>query len=150
MMTMKLVSPVVIIEPEQGEIRFYFDDHNGVLEITDGSHIDLRGSFGQISFFGYMTQYQQCSPQKVAISGAGTIGPLFLHIPCALVDLADGIQLIGAAIVGNWEAEQNSNLLVPPDALQIIREKYDISFAAEGATEEFAAVGASRWDLIQK
>ena len=96
-----------------------------------------------------MTQYGQCSPQKIAISGVETIGPLFIHSPCSLVDLADGIQIIGAAIVDNWEADENSNLLVPPDASQIMRDKYDISFGSKEVGSEFAALGTNRWTLIQ-
>lgn len=149
MQTIQFSSGQLNIDPGAGDIRFYFDDWTSVFELSSNHFTNLGGDFGQIAFFGHMTQYNQCSPQKVAFSGKETIGPLFLHLPCATVDLAPGIEVIGTAIVDNWNAENNSNLLVPPNALQIMKQKYGISVSTNQTTEEFAAVGAKDWSLIQ-
>jgi hypothetical protein len=148
--TLLLASGTMIVAPINGEIRFYFDDPFASFEITNGNHIDIRGAFGQVAFFGYQTDVGLCSPQKFAFSGAGAVGPMFLHLPCALADLAPGTQVIGTAIVNNWDAEKNSNLLVPPNALEVMQTVYNLSSSTLQDSEEFAAVGTNRSTLIQR
>jgi hypothetical protein len=86
----------------------------------------------------------------VNISGNGTLGTLLLHMPCWDVNLSGNVQITGSAIVKNWNTSGNKNaLIIPPDASQIMEEKYNISLSRGDDVREFAAIGTNRWNLVQ-
>ena len=117
-----------------------------------GNSIVDSGSlkFGQVAIFGSAAWPWNCSSRQVNISGNGTLGSLLLHMPCWDVNLSGNVQITGSAIVKNWNTSGNKNaLIVPPDASQVMNEKYNISFAGGNDVREFAAIGTNRWNLIQ-
>ena len=62
--------------------------------------------------------------------------------------LSGNVDIVGAAIVKSWRAAGDSDLIVPPDAAQIMNDQYNISLG-EDSGREFAALGTNRWTLIQ-
>ena len=142
----QIVGGKVNINPGEGEIRFYLEGQ--IVSINTNNFINSDGQFGQVAFFGQEGGPWGCTPQSFNLSGRENFGPIFLHMPCTDVPLSGDVDIIGAAIVGNWRAAGNSDLIVPPDAAQVMNDQYNISLGeAEGT--EFAALGTNRWRLIQ-
>ena len=135
--------------PEEGDIRLYVEGQQ--INLSGNSIVDAGSlSFGQVAIFGSAGWPWNCSSRSVNISGNGTLGTLLLHMPCWDVNLSGNVQITGSAIVKNWNTSGNKNaLIVPPDASQIMEEKYNISFSKGDDVREFAAIGTNRWNLIQ-
>lgn len=136
-------------KPEEGDIRLYVEGQQ--LNLSGNSIVDSGSlKFGQVAIFGSAAWPWNCSSRQVNISGNGTLGSLLLHMPCWDVNLSGNVQITGSAIVKNWNTSGNKNaLIVPPDASQVMNEKYNISFAGGNDVREFAAIGTNRWNLIQ-
>ena len=135
--------------PEEGDIRLYVEGQQ--INLSGNSIVDSGSlKFGQVAIFGSAGWPWNCSSRGVNISGNGTLGTLLLHMPCWDVNLSGNVQITGSAIVKNWNTSGNKNaLIIPPDASQIMEEKYNISFSKGDDVREFAAIGTNRWNLIQ-
>lgn len=119
-----------------------------MVSINTNSFLNSSGTFGQVAFLGQEGGAWGCTPQSFNLSGTESFGPIFLHMPCTDIALSGDIDIIGAAVVNSWSASGNSDLIVPPNAAQVMNDQYNISLGeAEGT--EFAALGTNRWRLIQ-
>ena len=136
----------VNINPGEGEIRFYLQGQ--MVSINTNNFLNSSGTFGQVAFFSQEGGPWGCTPQSFNLSGSDKFGPVFLQMPCTDMPLSGNVDIIGAAIVKSWRAAGNSDLIVPPDAAQIINDQYNISLG-KNIGREFAALGTNRWTLIQ-
>ena len=136
----------VNINPGDGEIRFYLQGQ--MVSINTNNFVNSSGNFGQVAFFSQEGGPWGCTPQSFNLSGRETFGPIFLQMPCTDMPLSGDVDIIGTAIVKNWRAAGNSDLIVPPDAAQVMNDRYNISLGEENG-REFAALGTNRWRLIQ-
>jgi hypothetical protein len=145
------------INAGEGEIRFYMQGTS--FSISSDNFVTTTGDptrelrFGQIAFFSQEMGWPLgCTPRSLNLSGEEEFGPVFFQMPCTNISLSGNIDVIGAAITQSWTAAGNGNLIVPPDAAAIMKEKYDIEFESTepiSAVREFAAIGVNRWNSIQ-
>jgi len=135
--------------PEEGDIRLYVEGQQ--INLSGNSIVDSDSlRFGQVAIFGSAGSPWNCSSRGVNISGNGTLRTLLLHMPCWDINLSGDVQITGSAIVKSLNTSGNNNaLIIPPDASQIMEDKYNISFSKGNDVREFAAIGTNRWNLIQ-
>ena len=131
------------IDPGKGDIRFYFEGNK--VSLSTNNVVTLGEKFGQVAFFG---SEEPCRPELFDMSGSEALGPLFIQMPCTPIGLSGNGKIIGSVIAKKWDSN-GFDLVIPPDAAQIIKEKYGISYG-ENEDREFAALGTNRWSLIQR